>query len=177
MDSYRRQLGDSTWLIAKLERESAIGEAQRIGRVADELWICRGDLGAEMGVAAMAERLFRFSPEATGRPVLLAGQVLEFMTDHPFGDQSPVRGATAGLPGSRALRRDRRGLLSHRILPRRGSVPLDPPGSGRGAKCRAGGLEVIPAAPRRCSRRRSPRSRPVSGRFPAWCRETPPSPL
>jgi pyruvate kinase len=105
MDSYRRQLGDSTWLIAKLERESAIGEAQRIGRVADELWICRGDLGAEMGVAAMAERLFRFSPETTGRPVLLAGQVLEFMTEHP----TPTRSEISHL--YEALQRGFRGVV------------------------------------------------------------------
>jgi pyruvate kinase len=90
MDNYRRQFGDSSWLIAKLERASAIEEAERIGQTADELWICRGDLGAEMGIAAMAERLFRFSPKAIAKPVLLAGQVLEFMTEHPTPTRSEI---------------------------------------------------------------------------------------
>jgi pyruvate kinase len=46
MRKYRAHFGDTAYLIAKLERQSAVDEAQRIAVIADELWLCRGDLGA-----------------------------------------------------------------------------------------------------------------------------------
>lgn len=96
MNSYRRlfsdRWGDRQHLIAKLERASALEEAEQIARTADELWICRGDLGAEMGPAAMAKRLFRFYPriQEIPKPVLLAGQVLEHMSAHPAPTRSEI---------------------------------------------------------------------------------------
>jgi pyruvate kinase len=96
MNNYRRLFsdreGDAEYLIAKLERASALEEAEQIARIADELWICRGDLGAEMGAAAMAEQLFRFFPRIRdiGEPVFLAGQVLEHMTAHPTPTRSEI---------------------------------------------------------------------------------------
>jgi len=92
MRNYKTMFDDSTYLVAKLERASAVQEAEQIAQTADELWICRGDLGAEMGAAAMAEELFRFS-ERIGRipkPVFLAGQVLEHMVEHPTPTRSEI---------------------------------------------------------------------------------------
>jgi pyruvate kinase len=92
MRNYRALFDGSTYLVAKLERASAVQQAVPIAQTADELWICRGDLGAEMGVAAMAEELFRFSG-LVGRidkPVYLAGQVLEHMTEHPAPTRSEI---------------------------------------------------------------------------------------
>ncbi|MRR38707.1 hypothetical protein EG829_29480, partial [bacterium] len=54
MSRYRSMIGDQAYVIAKLERGSAIDEAGRIAFFSDELWLCRGDLGAEMGHARMA---------------------------------------------------------------------------------------------------------------------------
>jgi pyruvate kinase len=92
MESYRKNLGDSAYLIAKIERETALAEAEQISRLADELWLCRGDLGAEMGLAAMAAGVTRFSQKVRGfqKPVLLAGQVLEHMTQHPTPTRSEI---------------------------------------------------------------------------------------
>jgi len=45
MTNYRRLLGPPSHLIAKLERKTALDDADRIARVADALWLCRGDLG------------------------------------------------------------------------------------------------------------------------------------
>ena len=111
MDNYRRlfndRWGDRHYLIAKLEQASALEEAEEISRSADELWICRGDLGAEMGPAAMAEGLFRFFPRIRKipKPVLLAGQVLEHMSAHP----APTRSEISYLYES--LRRGFRGIV------------------------------------------------------------------
>jgi pyruvate kinase len=96
MRNYRRLLAapgaDPLRLIAKVERGSALAEAERIAQSADELWICRGDLGAEMGPARMAEEIFRFLPRLPGipKPVFLAGQVLEHMTEHPTPTRSEI---------------------------------------------------------------------------------------
>jgi len=92
MRNYKDLFDPSTYLVAKLERASAVRQAERIAQAADELWICRGDLGAEMGAAAMAEELFRFSKlvERIPKPVFLAGQVLEHMTEHPTPTRSEI---------------------------------------------------------------------------------------
>lgn len=89
MARYRAMIGSSAYLIAKLERGPALVEAIEIADSADELWLCRGDLGAEMGLKAMAIAVQRFAelPGSLAIPVLLAGQVLEHMT----GSATPTR--------------------------------------------------------------------------------------
>jgi len=89
MVQYRALMGASSHLIAKLERQPAVDEALQIADIADELWLCRGDLGAELGMKAMAEAVDRFSQRLReyAVPVYLAGQVLEHLTIH----QTPTR--------------------------------------------------------------------------------------
>ena len=92
MSAYRAFFGDCAYLIAKLERKPALIEAMEIARLADELWLCRGDLGAEMGLKNMAEAVRKFSNQV-GQipvPVHLAGQVLEHMSAHPSPTRSEV---------------------------------------------------------------------------------------
>lgn len=92
MSGYRAVFGDSAYLIAKLERESALAEAMQIARLADELWLCRGDLGAQMGPKIMAVAAHKFSDRVGdfSVPVHLAGQVLEHMSAHPSPTRSEV---------------------------------------------------------------------------------------
>jgi pyruvate kinase len=92
MGRYRVQLGRSAYLIAKLERPLAVEQAMQIVGSADELWLCRGDLGAEVGVKAMAEIVYGFSNRlgTFPIPVLLAGQVLEHLAEHPTPTRSEV---------------------------------------------------------------------------------------
>ena len=92
MASYRSLLGGSTYLAAKLERPAAVEEALQVAESANELWLCRGDLGAELGMKAMAQAVHRFS-RLVGQmavPVLLAGQVLEHLTEHATPTRSEV---------------------------------------------------------------------------------------
>lgn len=95
MQSYRSLIGAETYLIAKLERPDAVVQAGEIARWADELWLCRGDLGAEMGLRDMAQAAHELSTRVVALtvPVLLAGQVLEHMTDH----ESPTRAEVCSL--------------------------------------------------------------------------------
>ncbi|HNY63999.1 MAG TPA: pyruvate kinase [Deltaproteobacteria bacterium] len=92
MARYRRAFGKGAHLIAKLERETALADAHGIASSADEMWLCRGDLGAEMGLVRMAEAIHRFTGQVPGLPVpvTLAGQVLEHMVKSPVPTRSEV---------------------------------------------------------------------------------------
>lgn len=92
MSQYRALMGNGAYLIAKLERAPSLEEATRIAIFSDEMWLCRGDLGAEMGITAMAEAVYRFSSLVGGivPPVFLAGQVFEHMTASPAPTRSEV---------------------------------------------------------------------------------------
>jgi pyruvate kinase len=70
-------------VIGKIERREAAENAAAIAAGVDALWICRGDLGAQLGIAAMARWVSEFSPRDVPCPVLMAGQVIEHMTSHP----------------------------------------------------------------------------------------------
>ncbi len=80
------------YLVAKLERQLAVSEAVKIARWVDELWLCRGDLGAELGIPEMAAAAFNLTRQVRDIPVpvVLAGQVLEHMTAHPAPTRSEV---------------------------------------------------------------------------------------
>lgn len=91
MAKYRILFGSNTYLIAKLERQPAISQARELCKDANELWICRGDLGAELGLCEMAEAVFTFPlPGTLPVPVFMAGQVLEHMTNHPSPTRSEI---------------------------------------------------------------------------------------
>jgi pyruvate kinase len=92
MQRYRAILGEEIFLAAKLERPQAVLEVQHIAGFANELWVCRGDLGAEMGLAGMAEAVSHVSQrvQASPIPVWMAGQVLEHMTAHAQPTRSEV---------------------------------------------------------------------------------------
>jgi pyruvate kinase len=89
MSNYRSLVGKNKYLIAKLERGTALEDAAVIADIADELWLCRGDLGAELGLVKMAAAVNNFSGQVKkfGCPTILAGQVLEHMVFY----QTPTR--------------------------------------------------------------------------------------
>lgn len=92
MIAYRKQIGATIYLVAKLERRQAVEDAQKIAMEADEVWLCRGDLGAELGPVGMAAAAFRFSEIVASLPMpaMLAGQVLEHMTEKPTPTRSEI---------------------------------------------------------------------------------------
>lgn len=91
MAQYRALIG-SAYLIAKLERQPAMNECAAIAASADELWVCRGDLGAELGLRGMAEAVHQITAQVRDLPVpvIIAGQVLEHMTDHATPTRAEV---------------------------------------------------------------------------------------
>jgi pyruvate kinase len=75
---------------AKIERrEAAHAIASIAGRV-DAIWICRGDLGVQLGAPGLARFVASLRPSAFRVPVLMAGQVLEHLTRHRQPTRSEV---------------------------------------------------------------------------------------
>ena len=77
-------------VIAKIERQLALDSLSEIAEAADELWICRGDLGAQVGWTALGAQVARVAPRELGLPVLMAGQVLEHLTAHEQPTRSEI---------------------------------------------------------------------------------------
>jgi pyruvate kinase len=76
-------------VVGKIERAEAVARLPRLASAFDTLWICRGDLGAQLGPVALARWLSDFRPQS-GAPVWLAGQVLEHLTAHASPTRSEV---------------------------------------------------------------------------------------
>ncbi|MFQ5659066.1 MAG: pyruvate kinase [Gammaproteobacteria bacterium] len=98
--------GSNAGIIAKFERAEAIDNAEAIIEVSDAIMIARGDLGVEIGDAALPpvqKRLIKLARDMD-RAVVTATQMMESMIDH----QIPLRAevfdvANAVLDGTDAV--------------------------------------------------------------------------
>ena len=92
MIRYREIFGSCLPLIAKIERPNALKDAFHVSASANTLWLCRGDLGAELGPAGMARAVSDFTREieTIPTPVLMAGQVLEHVSVSPQPTRTEV---------------------------------------------------------------------------------------
>jgi len=81
---FRPLTGNTHRLIAKIEQRAAFEHLGAVAEYFDELWLCRGDLGAEAGLKNLGALQQRFSAAIRdlGRPCLLAGEVLGSMVTH-----------------------------------------------------------------------------------------------
>lgn len=77
-----REAAPSCPVIGKVEHSEALEHLDEVDASVDEVWICRGDLGAQVGIGALARWMSRIEPSALRHPVLVAGQVLEHLTAH-----------------------------------------------------------------------------------------------
>jgi pyruvate kinase len=77
-------------VVGKIERREALDHLAAIADRVDAVWICRGDLGAQLGPAALARRVAAVDPALAPVPVLMAGQVLEHLTRHEQPTRSEV---------------------------------------------------------------------------------------
>jgi pyruvate kinase len=71
-----------TPVVAKIERREAVAALAEIARRVDAVWVCRGDLGEQLGPAALGSFVGALAPARFACPVLMAGQVLEHLTTH-----------------------------------------------------------------------------------------------
>jgi pyruvate kinase len=77
-----RALLPGTPVIAKVERREAVDALGEIARRVDSVWVCRGDLGEQLGPGELGRFVGALDPAALACPVVMAGQVLEHLTAH-----------------------------------------------------------------------------------------------
>ena len=82
----------------------AVAQAQNVAAAADELWLCRGDLGAEMGLRGMAAAAHRFA-------------VFEMGINRPGAVDRAVDAASAGSLANRSSAQPRSTFPPERITP------------------------------------------------------------
>ncbi len=85
-----RALSPRSRVIGKVERREAVSRLDAIAGQVDAIWICRGDLGAQLGPSALARVVAALEPSHLPVPVLMAGQVLEHLTHHAEPTRSEV---------------------------------------------------------------------------------------
>ncbi len=85
-----RALSPRRHLIAKIERREALDRVDDIYRAFDAVWICRGDLGAQLGPRDLARFIAAFRPPIDQVPTWIAGQVLEHLTHHARPTRSEI---------------------------------------------------------------------------------------
>jgi pyruvate kinase len=77
-------------VILKIERQEALEAIEHLGCRGDELWVCRGDMGAQLGLGPMARAVHELEPRRLAVPVLMAGQVFEHLKEHAEPTRSEV---------------------------------------------------------------------------------------
>ncbi|MDP8012531.1 MAG: pyruvate kinase [Nanoarchaeota archaeon] len=84
----RKLVGDAL-LVAKIERKSAVDNFSSIIRSADAVMVARGDLGLNLDISEVPilQRRMIYEAHEINKPVIVATQILESMTDQP----SPTR--------------------------------------------------------------------------------------
>ena len=88
--SWIRQRAPGCIVIGKVERREAVLNIGKLAACVDVLWICRGDLGAQLGPASMARFIGSYQPSHEPCPVLMAGQVLEHLTENASATRAEI---------------------------------------------------------------------------------------
>ncbi len=100
------EAGGTAAIVAKIERSEAVAAADEILMAADAIMVARGDLGVEVGVAAVPgiqKRLIRMA-RIHRKPVITATQMMESMINNPIPTRAEVSDvANAVLDGTDAV--------------------------------------------------------------------------
>ena len=101
-----RACGSNAGLIAKVERAEAVQNLDSILEASDAVMVARGDLGVEIGDAAVPpvqKRILREAPKHN-TPVIVATQMMESMCNNPIPTRAEVNDvANAVLDGTDAI--------------------------------------------------------------------------
>jgi pyruvate kinase len=98
--------GGKAWIVAKIERAEAIEALEEIVNASDAIMVARGDLGVEVGdaaVPALQKRMIRTAREQN-KVVITATQMMESMISSPIPTRAEVSDvANAVLDGTDAV--------------------------------------------------------------------------
>jgi pyruvate kinase len=89
------------WIVAKIERPEALEALPRIAALSDALMAARGDLGVEIGLAAVprAQERILEAGRAAAIPVIVATQMLESMVESPVPTRAEVSDVAGAVHG------------------------------------------------------------------------------
>lgn len=102
----RKLVAGRAWVMAKIEKPSALTCLEDILKIADGIMVARGDLGVELPVEAVPAKQKQLIRAARkyGRPVVVATQMLESMVTEPVPTRAEVSDvATAVYEGADAV--------------------------------------------------------------------------
>ena len=101
-----KESGGDSWIVAKIERKSALERLDEIVDASDAVMVARGDLGAEAGlfrVPILQKEIIRKCNEKA-KPVITATQMLTSMVNSPYPTRAEVSDiANAVLDGTDAV--------------------------------------------------------------------------
>jgi pyruvate kinase len=86
------QMGYRPEIAAKIEHPAALRELEKIIEKADTIWYCRGDMGTFISPRELADwqdRTIELSLKKK-KPVFIAGQVFQYLVNHPQPSRSEV---------------------------------------------------------------------------------------
>jgi pyruvate kinase len=95
IEDLRRRIPPGTLIVAKIEKDTALEELEKILAATDAVMVARGDLGVELPfeqVPMAQKRIIQLS-NLYGRPVITATQMLESMIENP----RPTRAETSDV--------------------------------------------------------------------------------
>jgi len=111
-----RKAGGTASIVAKIERAEAIDALEEIIDASDVIMVARGDLGVEVGDAAvpgLQKRMIRMA-RAQNKAVITATQMMESMITNPIPTRAEVSGvANAVLDGTDAVMLSAESAVGH----------------------------------------------------------------
>ncbi len=89
------------WVVAKIERPEALAALEAVAAACDALMVARGDLGVEIGLAAVPEAQRRILEQGRRfrNPVIVATQMLESMIGSPVPTRAEVSDVAGAVHG------------------------------------------------------------------------------
>ena len=92
-------LASNVPVVAKIEKLSALRDIDAIAEASDGLMVARGDLGVEVRVEKVPayQRKIIEAAAASGKPVIIATQMLESMIDNPLASLAEVADVANGV--------------------------------------------------------------------------------
>ena len=91
MDLKKRS--NNKFVAAKIEREMTQEQVKSICDVCDCVWICRGDMGVQMGFVGMAKFVREFTNNYIKNlkvPCIIAGEVMEHFCEHKIPTRTEI---------------------------------------------------------------------------------------
>jgi len=88
-----KKRSNNKFVAAKIEREMTQDQVKAICEVCDCVWICRGDMGVQMGFVGMAKFVREFTDKYIPKlkvPCVIAGEVMEHFCEHPAPTRTEI---------------------------------------------------------------------------------------